>query len=462
MQKNVLVLLVSAVALSIVFSSAVFASHYTVTVPPNTQVLAGDTVKIPVTISVTSSGDEVFTFSQPFAGPPANSWATLESNSVGLSGSGDISANIIVSPPTGAASGLYVYSVSVFNNGERVESTFNVKVVQKTTVAAVQGLQWSCATCKDDLTTSFYVENVGTNNINDVLVRITIGERIVEIPVGAMNVGDKTQQFDTQLNIKALAPNTYTAIIEVYADGTLVDSKPQEITIPVFEKVDVSQDISSTLWGKTTTITAENVGNVPVTKDINADIQQSFFSSLSYSEPPSSITGNFIWEKQLNPGDKTTVTYTEFYWPVPVILLLIIAAGIYSFIFFTSVNVEKNTAKRGDEWTVALRIRNRGDTLEGVFVRDVVPHPLQITSKFETLKPIARKTGLGTELIWRLGSMRKGEEIMLHYRASGKGAAMLPAATLRAKKGQKTILASSSGHKIDGTREPIRLQVQTE
>jgi hypothetical protein len=141
---------------------------------------------------------------------------------------------------------------------------------------------------------------------------------------------------------------------------------------------------------------------------------------------------------------------------------LVALGAVYAYLFITSIGMSKKISKKGNEWSVGIYIKNRGPAAEGVVVRDVIPHHFTLSGTFETLKPIARKTDAGTELIWRVGGIKRGEEKLLHYRMTAKGhfgAVRLPSARLRAQKGDKTILSSSGTVTVTGEKGPPKLKV---
>ena len=97
---------------------------------------------------------------------------------------------------------------------------------------------------------------------------------------------------------------------------------------------------------------------------------------------------------------------------------------------------------------------------------DVVPEEFILSGSFETLKPIVRKIGSGTEMIWRLGTIKRGEERLLHYKIKPRGIVTgehsLPSAHLTARKGANTITTISNHANIDMGTGPSRIRVKTE
>ena len=59
----------------------------------------------------------------------------------------------------------------------------------------------------------------------------------------------------------------------------------------------------------------------------------------------------------------------------------------------------------------------------------------QVIQKFDTLKPVIRKTAEGTELSWKLDSLKTAEERVINYRIKPTvdvlGSLELPSSTMR-------------------------------
>ncbi|HKZ45355.1 MAG TPA: hypothetical protein VJ343_01495, partial [archaeon] len=50
-----------------------------------------------------------------------------------------------------------------------------------------------------------------------------------------------------------------------------------------------------------------------------------------------------------------------------------------------------------------------------VIIRDFVPSIARVVDRFDTVKPVVRRTGTGTEVLWKFDSLKPREERVLTY-----------------------------------------------
>ncbi len=175
-------------------------------------------------------------------------------------------------------------------------------------------------------------------------------------------------------------------------------------------------------------VKVKNEGNVPannfyiseaipfVARDIfdpelKPDVVRSEGTSLAYS-----------WFVQsLAPGKEVVIVYQFNLWKVWFVLILIGAAVVVAFRYVFKIGVVKRVGHvgpltKGKEIFVHLEVKNRSiGEVKDVVVRDSVPSIGDVVERFYTLKPVVKKTNTGTALIWRLDSLKAGEERVLSY-----------------------------------------------
>jgi hypothetical protein len=306
------------------------------------------------------------------------------------------------------------------------------------------------------------VSNFGTAKLADVKLKITLEDKAADLNIGEMNVSGK-KQLKTFFDIRNWKPGTYSVSAELTGNGQSLDTESASFTVPPIKNVTSGQTVQVTPWSKTVILDAQNFGNIPSDTELTAQVQQSMMVSISYSQPPTARGDLWTWTANLQPGESLTVQYTEFYWPVPIIIILAVLGGVYAYLFVTSIGMKKIVVKHGEDWSANITIVNRGQAVEGVVVRDIIPHHLNLSGTFETLKPIARKTDVGTELIWRVGGIKRGEQKVLHYKMAARApfrTLRLPSARLRATKKDKVVLSSSNTVTLEGDKAPPKLHVE--
>ena len=457
-------ILLAAIVLA-VFAVPVLAASFTVAIGSYGDVYAEDTINVAVTIHNDYGSDELFLVSQPLAAPPAYTWASADKGSLIVPAYSDGTFNIKITPSADAAAGNYRYEFTVKRNsdGETVPGDFQITVKQRQSAGGVR-LNLSCSQCTSNIDVMADVENFGTTKLEDTTLKLTLGDQSKDLAAGELNLSAK-KPLTASFNVSYWKPGQYALSAELTANGQSLDTETVEFTIPEVKNIVITQSVQTTPWSKYVLLNAQNLGNMPGTADIRAQVTQASTVSISYSQPPTAMGDQWTWSEDLQPGQNYQVNYTEFYWPVPIVILLVILGATYIYLYTTAIGMKKTTVKHGSEWSVSIHIKNRGSAAEGVVVRDVIPHHFTLSGAFETLKPIARKTDTGTELIWRVGGIKRGEEKLLHYKMTARlpfGSVKLPAARLRAQKGDKTLLSSTNTVSLAGEKGPVKLKVDTD
>ena len=438
---------------------------FTISVDAPDEMFAGDTAEAVVTI-VNSGSEGFFSASQIVAAPPANGWAAVEgAAAIRIPYGGTDTFKVKLMPSLDARPGSYSFTITVREQTTDAvnEASWTTTMRQRVAAAMIRTLNLSCTSCTENkVIVTAQVENIGTAPLTEVTVPITVMNRSVVLNVGDLGLEEK-KILTTEAGIAGLAPGQYTVQAELISKSQSLDARAVSFTIPLVKNVEQGRSEGFTPWSKTVTLTATNKGNAPDQAEIKATATPSPWVSISYSQPPSSQSGaEATWTTQLAPGTSLTVSYTEFYWPIPLIIVAIVFAAIYAYLWTTAVTLDKKVTKRGGEWAVSLTVTNKGAGVDGVVVSDRVPAGFALGGSFETLKPIARRMEGGIELLWRVGGMCKDEQRVLHYRLNGDRSVHLPPARLRAKRGEKTLLVSSKEVSVPGTGAPPKLKVEVE
>ncbi len=414
-------------------------------------VWVGNTTVATITINNTEPAARLFSLG--VTGLEGSNWLTLEKSSVSVSGASSESVKLWISPPRDATAGLYTYTVIATSGSERTESDVFVSVRQPVAYGVIDDITLSCLECTDNLHVEAVIKNTGMAPLEGKLLLAISGLRK---EVGFSNLAQgSTAKLQADFGLEGVIPGDYrlTAVL-TGAKGAL-DSRTTDFTIPKLENLNTQQSESSNPLWSSVTISATNTGNVPAVAQLRSKVSSDWW--VAYIGPePASMGETWIWAVTMQPGQTYTMTYFALVWPFPVIITAAVLSFVWFFLWSGSTSLQKSASNKGDEWSVSLMVHNRGRTVDGVVVRDIVPSGLDLTGKFETLKPITRRTPTGTELVWRVGTMRRGEQRLLHYRMHSDrtkvfNKAMLPSASLRAKKGLKTIIGHSETEEITCT-----------
>src|SRR3989338_8838053 len=114
--------------------------------------------------------------------------------------------------------------------------------------------------------------------------------------------------------------------------------------------------------------------------------------------------------------------------------------------------IQKKEIEEGEEFTVALEIKNSSGSKKSLEVRDFVPSVFTV-KETEGLKPAKKKSHIGTELSWNVKDLNNHEERVLTYKIvpifGVSGTIRLPRASImfdvRGKKIEKRSFPHSVG-----------------
>ncbi len=416
--------------------------NITISATNPSEVLAGDSTFFEITATNNFLETDWFSISVY-----PSDWTTIENgiSSFMLGDGGSKTLKIFVSPPADVRAAKYVYTINVQkSSGEKAAKDVVIGVQQRYVSALISDLRLSCTECTGQLTTTARVKNVGNTPITNGILTFSVGNFKKAVIIDNLNQGEE-KEFSATFLPATWEPHEYEVFAQLTA-GASSDSKTARFSVPSITNFVTDKSEQNTFWGKRVMATVRNVGNVKGPATISSDSSLSPFIALYPDTAGASITGNAVsWYAELKPGESKTVSYSQVFWPTPFIVLLLIFAALYGHSIATALEINKFALGTGKEFGVSIKIKNRGTHADGVVVRDVLPHGFDLVPVFETVKPIIRKISDGTELIWRLGSVGKGEERVLHYRArSGGHGGAIPPAVLRGARSKSIVLRKSN------------------
>jgi len=209
----------------------------------------------------------------------------------------------------------------------------------------------------------------------------------------------------------------------------IVSTKSIELRISEVANLTTEKIARWGLFAQTVLIKAKNEGNVPspqfyISESIPNFAVPFFFPQI---EPDvKEIKDNRAVYKwliaPLGAGEEKTISYNISVWNALLILLGIAGVTYYLFRSTFAISITKTHSHVGaltkeKEIDIFLEIKNNSrKEIREIIVRDFVPTVVTVVEKFGTLRPTLRKVTGGTELIWRLDSLRSGEERVLNYK----------------------------------------------
>ncbi len=296
-----------------------------------------------------------------------------------------------------------------------------------------------------------------TQNTNVVNVRIRFISQFfdTEEEVSFKSYEQVNVTIPIDINRKAgLLAGSYVIKAELQVEGVEAGI---EGTVRYIEKENIKTERKTEgIIVRKTTITKNNEGNVPSIAQI--EVKKTIIGRLftiSSLEPTSTqrsgLLVEYIWEKDLQPGESYSITTTTNYtMPLIFVLLVIIIAFLVKNYSATSLNLVKRVSfvrTKGGEFAlkVTLRVKAKKYT-ENIQVIDRLPGMTQLYEKFGT-KPDKIESST-RRLFWNIDRLNAGEERVYSYVVYSKvkviGRFELPSATAIYQREGKTEEAFSN------------------
>jgi hypothetical protein len=270
----------------------------------------------------------------------------------------------------------------------------------------------------------------------------------------------KTVKYNFSLDKYALA-GSYKVDVLLKREDKVISSKSIEFEVKAVENLDYSYASKNFLLFQASSIKIRNLGNTlskPTTQSLVVPwFMKIFFYSPTKLLEEKSVNGQVIYSwkvPSLSPLEEYEIKYEFRLWPIWAGVALTIAAIVFVYLRIYSIQVVKKikpigVLKMGKEIPISISIvNNSSNELKDVIVKDLIPPIATVSEKFETLKPVKRKIKAGTELNWRISSLKPGEEVILSYRiipiVDIVGSLRLPQATVSfVSKGEKKRIVAS-------------------
>ncbi|MFH0837612.1 MAG: hypothetical protein V1870_05765 [Candidatus Aenigmatarchaeota archaeon] len=180
----------------------------------------------------------------------------------------------------------------------------------------------------------------------------------------------------------------------------------------VFEK-SVDKMEKQELLKTNTIITVKNTGNIAGTTFVAETIWGSLFFS---GDLPKSTGIDYTWELSLDACETKAISYSIDYSIIPIILIIIIAV-LYIVFHLRTIRLrkfimQKQHIQKGVEFTIGLEFKSHS-SLKDVVIRDFVPAIFKVVDAGKATKHISPA---GTELIWKIHELKRGEERIMSYK----------------------------------------------
>ncbi len=274
------------------------------------------------------------------------------------------------------------------------------------------------------------IKNGKSVTLHGLKVNLTLLRNNIYIDSTVGIIDTVTYNSTTDINFtmklgKNIPSGVYTIRAKLYDGNILLDETDSPDfsikSVPLFDRKD---GINIGFIGVGPRIVIENVGNVKGSTSVEEDL--GFLSFLYTGDAPQTKEGDvYKWTFELDPGQTVTVSYYINYLPIILVILIILGIIWYVLTFMFTVKLRKYIMNQkkledGAQFTIGIEITNETmNDINDVVVRDFVPHIFNLENQ-TTIKPVKKKTPLGTELIWRLDKLRKGDARVISYTVKSK------------------------------------------
>jgi uncharacterized membrane protein len=216
-------------------------------------------------------------------------------------------------------------------------------------------------------------------------------------------------------------PKDYVINVKVYdTESKTRGSYSSAITLERNENTEEKINEDTGFLSKTILLTRKNNGNVKLLQKV--EYKKNLFSRIFTKATPEPVmeSGKYIWNIELEPGEKFTANIKSNYRPILYGLLIIILDK--SVIIRKIMFKIKRTTEGLSELKILIHLRNgKATTLENVRILDVLPNSLEPTNEFGTLHPSKVQQGTrGRRLIWEIGTLAPHEERIISYKVKSK------------------------------------------
>ncbi|HIQ49598.1 MAG TPA: hypothetical protein EYH56_00210 [Nanoarchaeota archaeon] len=436
-----------------------FALNFTVELTYPKKIFAGE--KGIATLKITNYEEKaLFTFS---VFGPQPSWILFEKSNLVISKGETKNVKIYILPEKYAYEATYKFKLRIVaEDGSSKEILLPVKVVQK------QALKFSniLINCNNNICIpgekikcSIKIKNLGRHE-KKLVVKFIFKDKIIEqkVTIGGRKEKNIAGEF---LLEKYQKPGKYSVKVEVFEANKKIYEDSLSFSVKKVEKIEKQKQEKQGFFSKEVVIKLKNEGNAEIEYVVYSNASKEILT-LFFGEEANKLNGEYTWKVKLKPGETKEISYKEIFLLRIIFIIAIIGVLIYlKFFYVWGVRIKKNIiytppVKEGDKISVFLEVKSN-KPIKKIVVRDIIPSSFELIKSFETIKPMKKEKENEIELIWKIRTMKPGEERVLHYKLKPKigiiGSISLPKAIMECYLEEKRVVKKSNSPKIKGLSE---------
>lgn len=397
-------------------------------------------------------------------------WAWIKTRRVSLDPGETTTGEISILPPAEAEMGKYKLETTVYSRtNQSVTSTRELCYI----IFRNYSMEAGNFSISDEnfgpgekIRGELSVKNTGSKKFDSInaTFRLVEGETTIDSVRRTFSLDlEEVNSLNFSLAVPAhQSPGEYEVNYDVRARGSVFSMEGKPVNVDPKKEAGIEERTEGNFLITTKKLTVTNRGNVryaePVTRFVG-DPYSVLVTSEADTVQRTAGGYSYVWNIAIEPGGTTDIEYTVHYWPIYLIVGILLFLVYRGFLYLRVPTIRKRVKKTelGEDekvFTVSLEVRNRlfGEA-DDVRIKDSVPLVARVIEKFDTLKPNISKSDEGTELRWNIGTMGSSEERVLHYKVKTLVQAVdhlkLPGAELEGRIAGKEFGKTSSKVKLE-------------
>ncbi|MBI2101155.1 hypothetical protein HYT53_00950 [Candidatus Woesearchaeota archaeon] len=459
--------------------NAAYAASFDVTVTPvNDKIVVDEIAEFEVAVQNNLDMEEEFTIKK--AGYPFWDMYTKPlQNPITLKvpAQSSVSINLFVDPLYITSVDTYTLDVGVVLHRTGEEKKVPVTIGIKSTEPLIGGYIPTVVTStsispekvdpREPLSVKIVLNNQNVLDYPNLTIKVesNLFKDELNVPLGPRE--DKTIELTKSLE-PMTAPQHDRLIIAVFKEGRMIVSPiVKEFEIKEYSAEEgLPKEQSFLKVRKGIKVVSNNPGYSGVVKLETTPLKNLFMSTSPRADLVKENSKLYLaWQVRLGSDRTMTVYTTENYRPIVVIAVLAMIAIALYFMFRSPIVVRKGIANVGmseggiSDAKVVVRVKNRSPgRIANIEVLDNVPHIAHVEKELSigSMQPhaVLKHPKGGLVIRWTIESLEPGDERVLSYRMRSRLAILgefnLPAATARAKVGDKVIISNSNRVSVGG------------
>lgn len=223
-------------------------------------------------------------------------------------------------------------------------------------------------------------------------------------------------------NTKKIVAGPYVVTAEIQTSGGAKEKI--QGTIDYLEKEGLSvEKITEGFIIRKTTVTKTNVGNIPVTAEIEIkkDVLSRLFtvnSPLHSSVERTGLATTYLWEKNLGPNESLSVKSTTNYtFPFLVLILLVVIVLCLKYYTRSYLSISKKVSHvktKGGEFALKVHLHVTAKKhIDNIQITDTLPAMAKLYENYGT-KPDSISAG-ARKISWKIPRLNSGETRVISY-----------------------------------------------